>query len=76
MRGILIYIYALEVLKNRFEAGEKAIATDVGHSYHYVRDVLKGKFQLAEEKILNSIYKQEYLDFLKEKGIMIWRFLS
>ena len=59
------FMYAREVLKGRFEAGEKAIATDAGYSYWYAREVLKSRFEAGEEKILNSIWKQEYLDFLK-----------
>ena len=37
------YYYALNVLKTRFEAGEKAIATDVYYSYYYALKILKGK---------------------------------
>ena len=70
MRGCS-YSYALDVLKTRFEAGEKIIATSAYYSYCYARDVLNGRFEAGEEKILNSTWKQKYLDFLKEKGISI-----
>ena len=65
------YWYALDVLKNRFEAGEEIIATDAWCSYRYAADVLKERFEAGEESILNGGYKQDYLKFLKEKGIKI-----
>ena len=65
------YLYALDVLKSRFEAGENIIATNYIYSFLYSRDVVKGRFEAGEEKILNSEWKQKYLDLLKEKGVII-----
>ena len=65
------YRYASDVLNGRFEAGEETIATDAWSSYFYARYLLKGRFEAGEKAILNSEYKQNYLDFLKEKGIKI-----
>ena len=61
------YYYALDVLKTRFEAGEKVIATNTWFSYGYDFYVLKARFEAGEKKILHSECKQDYLD-----SIILW----
>ena len=53
------YYYARDVLKTRFETGEKVIATDVLYSYWYARDVLKTRFE-AGEKIIATDARCSY----------------
>ena len=59
------YLYARDVIKNRFIEGEKSIATDLECSYYYAHDVLKGPFHLGHPIIFKSYYKNDYLYFLK-----------
>jgi hypothetical protein len=54
------YYYALQVLKGRFQDGEKAISTDAEYSYRYAKDVLKDRFEAGESAILSSAYKEKY----------------
>ena len=63
------YLYAKEVLKGPFEKGEEAISRVAYCSYHYAKDILKGRFKKCEKVILNSAFKDDYLNFLKAKGI-------
>ena len=44
--ALFSYRYAVEVIKERFELGEKAISTDPAYSFAYTRNVLKGTFEL------------------------------
>ena len=50
------YLYAKNVLKGPFPAGEEAIAKDYAYAYYYARDVLKGPFPLGEAAIAKSAF--------------------
>lgn len=59
------YVYARDVLKGPFPAGEAAIATDTSLSYDYARDVLKGPFPAGEARISKSTkYRKLYLELI------------
>ena len=45
------YDYVRDVLKGRFELGEKAISKDTYYSYYYAYEILKDRFELGEETI-------------------------
>jgi hypothetical protein len=64
------YWYAREVLKSRFELGEKAISNNSEYSYLYAREVLKSRFELGEKAIsADAWYSYLYaVDFLKTSG--------
>ena len=63
------HLYAHDILKRRFEAGEKAIATNTKYSYLYARDILKGKFEAGEKAIATNAWcSYRYAaDVLKER---------
>ena len=46
--ALFSYRYAVEVIKERFELGEKAISTDPAYSFAYTRNVLKGTFVIKK----------------------------
>lgn len=46
------YLYALNVIKGRWEEGEDRISKEMFASLAYAKNVLKGRFLLAEEDIL------------------------
>ena len=55
------YLYARQSIHNRFELGEKAIATDAFYSYMYSRYVLRSRFKLGEPVInANVEYAYKY----------------
>lgn len=55
------YLYARQVIHNRFELGEKSIATDAFYSYMYSRYVLRSRFKLGEPVInTNEEYAYKY----------------
>ena len=60
------YLYARDVISTRWELGEKIISTNSEWSYYYARDIINGPFHLGHNTIFNSIYKRDYIDFLKE----------
>lgn len=53
------YLYARQVLRNRFELGEKAIATDAFYSYMYSCYVLRSRFKLGEP-VINTDEEYSY----------------
>ena len=63
------YWYAIEVLDDRFELGEKAIAKDYYFACRYAKQILNGPFPLGEPAIAkSSYYSYMYARFaLKEK---------
>ena len=68
----LAYMYAQEVLKGRFPAGEPAIAQDAYDSCLYARNILKGRFPAGEPAIAqNTYYSYEYA-----KRVLEGRFLA
>ena len=48
------YLYAENILKERFLEGEKAIATSSHYSYYYAVNVLEGRFPEGEKEIATS----------------------
>ena len=65
------YYYAVFVVKGRFGLGEKVIATDPQFAYLYAMNVMKGRFPRGEKTILNSKFKDSYLQFIASKGLRI-----
>ena len=67
-------IYAVNVVKGRFELGEAVIATDARCSYSYATEVLNGPFLLAESTInTDAECKEKYdvfLSSLKKKDVI------
>ena len=59
------YRYASDVIKGRWESCEKNIATHSEYSYYYAHYVIKGPFNLCHPIIFSSIYKNDYIIFLK-----------
>ena len=62
------FLYAIEVLDDRFELGEKAIAKDYYLAYRYAKLILNGPFNLGEPVIAkNEFYSKTYTrDILKK----------
>ena len=60
--------YAIEVLDDRFELGEKAIAKNYYLAYRYAKLILNGPFKLGEPVIAkNEFYSKTYTrDILKK----------
>ena len=65
------YLYALDVLENRFELGEPAIATESYHSYAYATEITKCRFELGEAAIATNAYHS----YLYAKYVIKGRFL-
>lgn len=60
------YLYAKEIIKDRFILGEKIISQEVFYSFLYAQHVIKGPFIECHSIIFNSSYKKDYILFLKE----------
>ena len=60
------WLYAKNILKGPFPAGEEAIAKNSNFAYYYVEDVLKCPFPLGEE----AIAKDEYFASEYAKNIL------
>ena len=62
----LAYMYALNVMKKRWEPGELAIAQNAELAYEYARDVLEGKRFLAGEPVIaqNAARAYRYAKFV------------
>lgn len=59
--GKISFLYAKNILKGRFEAGERMIARYSKISFLYARDIIKGKFPMGEYAIAeNSLYSFLY----------------
>ncbi len=54
--------YASNILKSRFELGEKAISKSGHESYYYAVDTIKERFLLGEKSIKESTYWDMYVD--------------
>ena len=59
------YVYAKDIIKDRFILGEKTISKDIHYSLLYAQHVIKGPFHLCHPIIFNSSYKKDYILFLK-----------
>ena len=59
------YRYAINIIKGRWEKGERSISTNSHYSYWYVINIINCPFELGHRAIFNSHYKNEYIDFLK-----------
>jgi hypothetical protein len=66
----LAYNYALYTIKGSWKQSEDVISENLEYSYKYARDVIKGPFPKGESTIFGSSYKNDYIEFLKQKGIM------
>ena len=67
------YAYVMDIIKDRFEKGERAIAQNSYFSYRYAKDIVKGRFEKGENMIAqNPEYSYYYArDVIKgrfEKG--------
>jgi len=62
----LAYMYALNVMKKRWEPGELAIAQNAELAYRYARDVLEGERFLAGEPVIaqNAPWAYRYAKFV------------
>ena len=60
--------YAVYVIKGRFQKGEDVIATDGQYSYNYAVDILDDAFEKCHPMIFKTFFKDQYIDFLKEKN--------
>ena len=59
------FMYAWNVLKGPFPAGEKAIASNAEYAYLYAQKVLKGPFPAGEKAIaMNARYAYYYAEFV------------
>jgi hypothetical protein len=69
------YLYAIEVLKGPFKAGEAVIATNALFSYFYAMHVLKGPFKAGEAAIAKDAeYSHKYAQvFLKARLKLVKR---
>ena len=66
------YWYAIEVLDDRFELGEKAIAKDSYYSYRYAKIILNGPFKLGELVIAKSTeYSKKYTQEVLKKDFYL-----
>lgn len=63
--------YAIRVLEGAFPEAEEVISKDARYSHEYARDAIKSRFPKGEKTILNSEYKDDYLSYLKARGIEI-----
>ena len=60
------YVYAKDVLKGPFPAGEEAIAKNAAHAYYYAKDVLKGPLPKGEA----AMSKDEYFASEYAKNVL------
>ena len=66
------YLYARDVLKGPFPAGEEAIAKDAMFAYYYAREVLKGPFPAGEETIAKKTwYASQYAGAVLKKDFYL-----
>jgi len=54
------YLYACNIIKDRWKKGEKSIATDSYWSYYYACNVIKGRFEEGEKIIATELYWSYY----------------
>ena len=66
------FLYAIEVLDDRFELGEKAIAKDYYLAYRYAKLILNGPFNLGEPVIAkNEFYSKKYTQEVLKKDFIL-----
>ena len=66
------FLYAIEVLDDRFELGEKAIAKDYYLAYRYAKLILNGPFNLGEPVIAkNEFYSKKYTQEVLKKDFYL-----
>ncbi len=59
--------YANDIIKGRWPAGEKAIASDPWYAYLYAKYIIKGRFPEGEKAIAsNPGYIKSYQDLLNK----------
>jgi hypothetical protein len=55
------YAYAREIIKSRFQLGEKLISQNPTYSYYYALNILRDRFKLGEKSISqNTEYSYRY----------------
>ena len=59
--------YASKIIGGQWEPGEDTISKDPKYSFDYATTVIHDKFPKGEKTILNSQYKNKYLNFLETK---------
>jgi hypothetical protein len=64
----LSFLYAKEILKERFTDGEQEIFSNIDLTYEYVTSFIKKPIEEVHIKLLNSKWQKDYLIFLNENG--------
>ena len=68
--AVASYLFAVNVLNERFEQGEEAIAKDAFFSYLYAVLILRDRFELGEPAInKSSLYKFKYEKNVLKEGL-------
>ena len=60
------YQYARDIKKGRFPKGEKSIIKDPKLAYWYCKLIINFPLEEAHPVILKSMWKEDYIDYLKE----------
>ena len=61
-----------DVLKGRFELGERTISQSPSHSYFYAKEVLKDRFELGESIITYSPHFYYYIKYVVKGRLADW----
>lgn len=64
----LYFVYARDILKDRFELGEDIISKNAWYSCNYSISVLKGRFELGESAICTSGYNSHRYALYAQKN--------
>jgi len=62
------FLYALYVIKGRWELGEPVISKNAEYSYFYAQDVIRGRlpdFMHNQMIIDNNEYTKQYVEFIQ-----------
>ena len=66
------FLYAKNILKGPFPAGEATIAKDYAYAYSYAKNILKGPFPAAEETFAkDQYYASEYVKHALKKDFYL-----
>lgn len=60
------YLYARDIKMGRFQKGEKSIIKDPKLAYWYCKLIINFPLEEAHPVILKSMWKEDYIDYLKE----------
>lgn len=61
------YRYSLEIVKKQWLKGEESINKNSEYAYYYVCNIVKKPYEKFHNIILCSAYRNDYIDFLKNK---------